>query len=225
MQSKIVSGTFIARDAACNVKCGFIPDYVKLWTAIGGTELIYEWYKCMGDTSALTGQYGFLDTGGAKSVPSTEATGIIAYDTEVMKAILIAPDGTEKAATIYGSFTYAKGVPLTPTARTTTSNVMGTVIRPTTKNGFLYECTTQGGSMAALTEPTWGTIPGETTSDGSNTWTCREEKLKKVGGLGFTVGVTICTDSEILCFKAEQHDRADDMGDADTEDPVSYIDD
>lgn len=222
---KIVSGTFIAKDAATNVKIGFVPDYVKLWTAIGGTELIHEWFKCMGDTAAGTGQYGIVDSGGAKTHNANANAGIIAYDAKTLKAMLIAPDGTEKSATIYGDFTYAKAQSLTPTARTTASNVMGSIIRPTTKNGFLYECTTQGGAMTSLTEPTWGTIPGETTSDGSNTWTCREEKLKWVGGRGFTVGVDICTDSEILCFKAEQHDRSGDMGDADTEDPVSYIDD
>jgi hypothetical protein len=219
--SKIVSGTLIASDAAINVDIGFVPDYVKLWTAIGGTELIYEWYKCMGDTSALTGQYGFLDTAGAKSVPSTAATGIIAYDASAMKAMLPAPSGSgEKSATVTYTFATAKTATLTPTARTTA--VLGTVIRPTTSNGFLYECTVSGGAMTSLTEPTWPTILGDTVSDGSNTWICREEKTKLVGGKGFTVGVTVATDSEILCFKAEQHDRARDMGDADTSSPVSY---
>lgn len=223
MQSKTVSGHFIARAAAYNVDIGFIPDYVKLWTALGATELKYEWYKVLED-AATSGRYGILDTAGAKSTPTTEATGIIAYNASILKAMLIPPSGGKNVpATIYGDFAYAKAQNLTPTARTTVSNVMGSIIRPTLKNGFLYECTASGGGMSGLTEPTtWPTIPGETVSDGSNTWTCRNEKLKWVGGKGFTVGVTVANNGEICCFKAETHDRAEDMGDADTSDPVSY---
>lgn len=220
--AKIVSGTLIASDAAINVDIGFIPDYVELWTAVGGTELVYYWWKALYDASQ-TGLYGLLDTAGAKSNPTTAATGIIPYNAATMKAMLPSPDGDdEKSASIYGTFAAAKAAGLTPTARST--SVVGTVIRPTTSNGFLYECTVLGGAMTALTEPTWGTVLGGTTSDGSNTWICRSEKLKMVGGKGFTIGVTVATNSEILVFKAEQHDRSADMGDADTSSPVSYED-
>ena len=52
-----------------------------------------------------------------------------------------------------------------------TSYSVGDVVRPTTRNGYSYECTTGGTSGG--TEPIWGTTPGGTTSDGTVVWTCR----------------------------------------------------
>lgn len=43
--------------------------------------------------------------------------------------------------------------------------------RPTTENGFRYECTTAGTSDSS--EPTWPTTIGTTVSDGTAVWTCR----------------------------------------------------
>lgn len=56
-----------------------------------------------------------------------------------------------------------------------TTYALGDFIEPTTPNGKRYECTTAGTS-AAVTEPTWGTTEGGTTSDGVGTlvWTCRK---------------------------------------------------
>lgn len=51
------------------------------------------------------------------------------------------------------------------TAYTTSSNVF-----PTSKNGYYYACTTAGTSAA--TQPTWPTVPGNTVTDGTVTWTC-----------------------------------------------------
>lgn len=52
-----------------------------------------------------------------------------------------------------------------------TAYVLGDIIRPTTKNGFEYECTTAGTSHASV-EPTWSTTLGATTADdGTLVWT------------------------------------------------------
>jgi hypothetical protein len=48
--------------------------------------------------------------------------------------------------------------------------VLDDVTRPTTRNGYVYRCTTGGTSGAS--EPVWGTIPGGTTNDGTCVWTC-----------------------------------------------------
>jgi hypothetical protein len=52
---------------------------------------------------------------------------------------------------------------------------LGDFMEPTTPNTYRYECTTAGTS-AAVTEPTWGTTVGGTTSDGAGAlvWTCRK---------------------------------------------------
>jgi len=52
-----------------------------------------------------------------------------------------------------------------------TSVTLGEVRIPTAGNGYWYECTTAGTTNS--TEPTWGTTPGGTTSDGTAVWTCR----------------------------------------------------
>ncbi|KKN00737.1 hypothetical protein LCGC14_1134760 [marine sediment metagenome] len=48
----------------------------------------------------------------------------------------------------------------------------GNYILPTVKNGKRYECTTPG--ISGSTEPLWRTTVGETFSDGSAVWTCRD---------------------------------------------------
>lgn len=218
--SKIVSGALIASDAAINVECGFVPDYVRLWTALGGTELVYDWFKALVDTDAGTGQYGILDTGGAKSTPSTAATGIIPYDANAIKLAFdnASGDGPDQFADPPSPWT--KALSDAATARTTTA--LGDFVKPTSgnENGLVAECTTAG--TGAASEPTWPTKPGDKVTDGTTVWTMRTTKVVQVGVKGFTIGVTVATDSEILVFKAEQHDRSEDMGDADSESPVRF---
>lgn len=216
---KKVGGSLIAQAGAFNIDIGFVPDKFKAYIALGGTILEMRFYKALADNATASGQYGITNTGGTQALNASAAAGFAAYDTVTLKAILPAPGGTgEVAATITGSFTVAKAASLNPTARST--SVVGSVIRPTVQNGFIYECTTKGGSMAALTEPTWGTVPGETTSDGSNTWTCRVEKLKNVGAKGITVGADIATDSDEWTWEAEQWDSVAPEKDAASYDPV-----
>jgi hypothetical protein len=51
-----------------------------------------------------------------------------------------------------------------------TSYDVGSTVRPTTPNGFAYECTTQGASGGG--EPAWPTVDGTTVNDGSVVWEC-----------------------------------------------------
>ena len=216
---KVVSGALIASDAAINVECGFEPDYVEMYTAVGGTELKYTFFKPLVDTSAGTGQFGILDTAGAKSVPTTAATGIVTYDAAANKVALPSPTGQGEAFADHPA-AFVAGTSQ-PTARTATA--LGTLTKPSTgnENGLIAECTTDNGVYG--TEPTWPTQPGQTvTDDQSNVWTMRENKAVVIGVAGFTIGVTVATDSEIIVFKAEQHDRSEDMGDADVKSPVTF---
>lgn len=52
-----------------------------------------------------------------------------------------------------------------------TAYSLGDAVRPTTRNGYAYECTVAGTSGGS--EPTWPTTPGNTVVDGTVTWTCR----------------------------------------------------
>ncbi len=214
--SRTVSGTYIASDAAVKVEVGFVPDKVRLTTAIGGTELVFDWLKVMGDTSALTGQYGIKDAAGAKTHATTAATGIIAYDEVANKVLLPAPNGEgEEAADVPLAYTLARSD--AATARSTTA--LGTILKPSSGNetGYIYECTTDGTSTG---EPTWGTVPGEIVTDGTTKFITREEKVFQGVAKGFEVGVDICTNGEIHAFTAELHDASQDMGDADNTNPV-----
>lgn len=47
---------------------------------------------------------------------------------------------------------------------------LGDVVKPTSPNGYVYECTTEGTSGA--NEPSWPTSVGSTVEDGSVVWTC-----------------------------------------------------
>jgi hypothetical protein len=53
-----------------------------------------------------------------------------------------------------------------------TVHTIGDVVRPATRAGKVYECTT-GGTSKSGAEPAWDTTPGQTTVDNTVTWTCR----------------------------------------------------
>lgn len=53
-------------------------------------------------------------------------------------------------------------------AATTTAYTLGAIVKPVTGNGYLYQCVAAGTSGGAA--PTWGTVIGETTTDGTVVW-------------------------------------------------------
>lgn len=216
--SKIVSGKFLASTAEVNVECGFVPDYIEAFSALGGTEIKYEWFKVLYDYCvAALGRFGFV-TDGAPAHVAAATNGFRPYDTSVESVALPAPDGDGfMKATSIADFDATEAA---YTARSVTA--LGSVVRPTTHNGFVYECTNNVGAGA---EPTWPTKVGDSvTIVGGDTWICREERIVRTGVKGFTVGATICTNGEYWVFKAEKHDRYNDMGDADVENPVTFGD-
>jgi len=56
-----------------------------------------------------------------------------------------------------------------------TSYNVGNIVIPTTANGYTYECTTAGTSDSS--ECTWPTTVGETVTDGTVVWTCRQQAV------------------------------------------------
>lgn len=213
-----VGGSFIADGSAVNVNCGFIPDKVYAWVALGGTILEMVWYKHLADNVTASGQYGITDTGGTKSLNASAAAGFASYDGGVVpKVLLPAPNGDGEMGTdLPNAWTTARST--AATARSTTA--LGTVIKPTTNNvtGYIYECTTAGTGGA--TEPTWPTTEGDTVVDGSVTWTTRAEKTKNISAQGFTAGASISTDSDEWTYEAEKWDSVNPERDAASYDPV-----
>lgn len=213
-----VGGDFIANGSTVNLDIGFVPDKFTAVSSLEDTNAVnYEWVKSRADTANDYGQYGMTRAagGGALTKLASAAGGFASYDTVAIKAMMPAPNGAgEVAATIAADFVAGA---TQPTARTTA--VVGTVVRPSTHNSFVYECTVSGGVYG--TEPTtWGTVVGETTSDGTNTWICRTEKLKSIGAAGITIGASIMSDSDEWTWEAEQWGSAAPEKDAASYDPV-----
>lgn len=64
-------------------------------------------------------------------------------------------------------------------ARTQRDASSGSIVRPTTQNGFFYYCTVEG--LVGSVEPTWPTNVGDTVVDGGATWkTIRAHKMHNV---------------------------------------------
>lgn len=219
MEAKKVSGKLTVGNVAANVECGFIPDEVQAIGPLGGAEKHYKWAKVLYDHAATgTGKWGY-DLVDSPSPLGSANAGFIPYDTSVESVMLPAPDGDGylKASSIAD---YDNTNNYTGEARSTTA--LGTVVRPTTHNGFVYECTTGAGVDG--TEPTWPTKVGESVDAGNNIWICREERIVRTGVKGFTIGSDLCSAGEYWFFSAELHDRHNYMGDARVENPVTFGD-
>jgi len=224
---------FIADGDTINVDFGFVPDKIFAISALGGTELYWEWHRILTE-KATSGQYGIGDAAGAKTVCASAAAGFAKYNTQVdgvkiphPKGITASnPDGYIKvpagaaaaaAPTIsdwLATVNYASG------GQDRSATVVGTCVRPPVHNGRVFELIT--GTGLGTSEPTtWNVQPGETVTDGgSNVFLCREEILCQIGGKGITIGADISTDSEIWYIEAELHDEIYDAGDAADNDPI-----
>ena len=157
------------------VGCGCKPDsaVLRINVLAGQTPNEYYWNRL--DEAAAAPVYGILVTGssGANSIVSTAATGISSTSIQYDGVLLPDPGGTstkkfaipETYSTTQnyaGGQTYTQsqsGETATIAARTVSA--VGMVVRPTTKNGFVYELTTATGT--GTTEPTWTTTPGAST--------------------------------------------------------------
>lgn len=193
-----------------NLDIGFVPDLLILCMMEDTTNPnIILWSERMEHLEDGGDKEGVLLDGSAGGLTyPADSQGIVEYDTSAMKAMIPAYDGEGLTpATIYGTYAAAKAANLTPTNRATTT--IGTVIRPTVANGFVYECQSGAAAMSGLTEPTtWPVVPGETVSDGTITWICRAEHLVKSGHAGVTIAAELQTDSEYaywFAFKSVQH--------------------
>ena len=200
-----------------NLDLGFIPELVEVTVMSGTNPDTYRWFgKEMEESAeAIAGswEYGIKNTaGGAETYLSTAATGISAYDGSKTPRVLIdSPKpgiGLVEAdvADWLAATDYSSG------ERSATA--VGTIVRPPTHNGYVYELTTD--TSTGDSEPTagWETTPGETSTDGgSNVWTCREENIVSGKGKGITLGGTLLESDKIVYVVAWRNGHFRDLGD------------
>jgi len=199
-----------------NLELGFIPKMVKVTVIDAANSLPdeYYWYGEMqedsDESSSGSWEYGVKIHGadGVRSYCDTVAKGISAYDGAKVPQVLVESPvpgkGLEKANVV----PFVAGT-TAPTQRSTT--IVGTITRPSTATGYVYECSATAGVYG--TEPTWPTTPGESVSDGTNTWICREENIVANKGLGITLGGTLLTTDKIAYIEAYKAIRCEDIGD------------
>jgi len=210
------SGHFENDGGAIILGIGFIPDRFELWNDDGTNPDNIIWTRGM---ERETGIYGFLNTGSTGEVTrlTTAATGISAYDSASNGVLVESPKPgrglIETAVSDWAAATsYASG------ERSATA--IGTIVRPPTHNGKVYELTTDTG--AGTSEPSsWPTTPGTTCTDGGgNVWTCRDEQVAASGKKGVTIGASVSQNSN--GYEGYWFAVKDDHGDNDLGDMADY---
>jgi len=206
----------IGGGAAYDCELGFVPDHIWGFTYDATPDSIVR-FRYMGQLAeddaviaAGGGKYGWGIDGAVVS-ELTADTGFKPLEGSDTPRVMIANPATGKlepqsvsdwlAATSYSSGERS-------------ATAVGTIVRPPTHNGYVYELTTDTGD--GTSEPTdgWETTPGETCTDGgSNVWTCRKEILTAGKGEGITLGATLMTDGNTVIFFAEKFDDVEDLGD------------
>ena len=201
-----------------NLDLGFIPKLVKVTVMSTDNPDTYRWFGEMMEDSAEAAagswEYGIKNAaGGSETYMGTAATGISAYDGAKTPQVLIENPSTGELekTDIYGDYDPTVDYDAVATDRSAT--VIGTIIRPTTHNGYVYEMITKTAGAAGA-EPTWGKVPGETTTDTiGNIWMCREENIVANKGKGITLGGTLLESDKIVYVEAYREIRCEDIGD------------
>lgn len=207
----------IGGGAAYNLELGWVPDEIWGFTYNATPDSIvrYVWGGPLSVANAVIlaggGVYGWSIDGAVVAELDAD-TGFTAYTgTKTAKVMIESPKpGIGLVATSVADWSattsYSTG------QRSATA--IGTIVRPPTHNGYVYELTTDTGN--GTSEPTagWTTTPGETSTDGgSNVWTCRNENIVQAGSPGVTLGATLMTDGNTVVMFCRKYDDVEDLGD------------
>lgn len=179
---------------AAIIELGFVPDLVKVHLSDATNVDIITWFKRMFDDE---GEYGTIMTGstGVTTVATSEATGILAFDSTLPRNMLPAPSGNGlQGSTLAAAYTVTLST--AATARSTTA--LGSLLKPSVDNvaakkGLVFECTTAGTGSA---EPTWPTVAGESVTDGTTVFIARESIIEDIGVKGIQIGVDVINNDD-----------------------------
>ena len=211
MQSaqRVLIGGGVAYDCVL----GWIPDLIEGFTYNATPDSIVR-FRYMGQLAkddaviaAGGGIYGWGIDGAVVSELTADTGFTILEGSKTAQVLVESPvPGVGLVKADVNDYTVARST--AATARSGTA--VGTILRPTTHNGYVYECTTAGTGSA---EPTWPTTPGVAVTDGTTVFTCREENITAGKGIGITLGATLMTDGNTVIFYAMKFDDVLDLGD------------
>lgn len=210
---QMASRILIGGGVAYNLALGFVPTCVEGYTYNATPDSIvrFRWEGPLAEDNAVIaaggGVYGH-SIDGAVVAELDANTGMSSYEGSKTPVVLIDSPKPAGGQVLGTPLDYTVARSTAATERTATA--IGTIIRPTTHNGYVYECTTAGTGSA---EPTWPTTPGETVTDGSTVFTCREENIANAGEFGVTLGATLMTDGNTVVIHAYKADTEEDLGD------------
>jgi len=99
---------------------------------------------------------------------------------------------------VFYSFRYRAPAWTADTAKIEKTGVseIADIVRPTTSNGFYYECVS--GGITGSTEPTWGTLDGESTIDNDVEWRAIPDNLLVKNGDTITASVWEVDDTDVI---------------------------
>lgn len=189
--AKIVNRKIILDGLAAIIDLGFVPDICDMEIDDGTNVDHTRYFNQLEDDNDI---FGYLTNGsdGVRTRLTTAATGLSAFDTSVDGVVLPAPDGNGEENSLVTDYSTTT----TYTARSAT--VLGSAVRPTTRNGLVMELTTASGG-AAGTEPTWPTVAGNSvTANSGDVWIARDEKTIKIGRKGITIGASVANNTDGL---------------------------
>ncbi|KKN11242.1 hypothetical protein LCGC14_1028540 [marine sediment metagenome] len=215
--SQILTGLFTSDTGSdANLNIGFVPDKIEFWEVEGTNGRYIVWFKRMEEDLAGGSQEGIYISGDAANRECAllgDGAGISAYESAAGGVRIPDPAGVRNT---WITASPAVWVADTAPAAFRTVSVIGDVVWPTVRNGYVYEATVDGGGdhkTHATDEPTWPTVPGETVVDDLVTWTCRHESTINAGFRGVIVASEVFQNDKSVVFEATQADRSLNFGD------------
>lgn len=205
-------GYWLSSALATNVILGWIPDFLIVYEDIQGATnpYVYCWSKAVHD-GVISGQFGWVDASTGDWAACADAdNGIDALVPSGQYVNIESPiAGVGKKARPVNNYA------ITTTMVARAADVIGSIVRPTVRNGYVYEVTSYSAATGSA-EPTWPTTPGDSVTEATsgNIFTCREEEIVMGGGYGFTMGTTVQTNGHYCFFMAFKSDKDAYFGDA-----------